>query len=34
MIKAIKQYSSGVSPLKENDKLLTETSEKANALII
>ena len=32
MIKAIKRDSSGVSPLKENCKLLTETSEKANAL--
>ena len=32
MIKAIKRDSSGVSPLKENRKLLTETSEKVNAL--
>ena len=32
MIKAIKRDTSGVSPLKENGKLLTETSEKANAL--
>ena len=31
MIRAIRRYSSGVSPLKENSKLLTETSEKANA---
>ena len=32
MIKAINLDSSGVSPLKENGKLLTETSEKSNAL--
>ena len=32
MIKAIKRDSSGVSHLKENGKLLTETSEKENAL--
>ena len=32
MTKALKRDSSGVSPLKENGKLLTETSEKANAL--
>ena len=32
MIKAIKRDSSGVSPLKENRKLLTKTSDKANAL--
>ena len=32
MIKAIKRYFSGVSHLKENGKLLTEPSEKANAL--
>ena len=32
MIKAITRDSSGVSPLKENGKLLTETAEKVNAL--
>ena len=32
MSKAIKRDSSGVSSLKENGKLLTETSKKANAL--
>ena len=32
MIKAIKRDSWGVSPLKENGKLVIETSEKANAL--
>ena len=32
MTKALKRDSSGVSPLKENGELLTETSGKANAL--